>query len=639
MFTLKNLRAASISVRLLIAFLMIALIPVAIVTVVSYTSFEQSLQQAGFERLTTLADGKARQIETYAFERQSDVAGLARSPEIVKAVEQLNTAFQQGGIASPEYIAANQELRPFLTQLTEQSGFEDLYLISPEGDALFSADHEDGFVTNYLTGPDSSTELAEVFDLARTLLQTSISDFSQISGSEEVVSFIAAPVIREGLVIGVAVAEISNREIGQVVNDLTGLGETGETVVAAVKEDQADPTANDEIIFLAPTRYDPNAAFTRTVFFGDALSVPLQNAVRGIKGVGAALDYRGIETIAAGRFLPTLGWGMVVKIDTSEAFVAIITLRNTVAIVAGFVAIGVLIVALRIARSISRPIVSLTASARQISTGDFNAPITVEGEDEIGQLADTFRSMTGQLNDLIGSLEERVASRTRDLQTVTDVNAQISTILEENRLLQDVADLTKERFRLYHAHIYLLNDKGDTLVLTAGAGHVGRQMVSEKRIIALNNPQSIVAGVARSRRPIQVNDVRQSPTFLPHPLLPDTCSELAVPLIARGQLLGVLDVQSAQAGYFAPENLSILELMAGQIATAISNARLYETADRTSRHERALGVIDRKIQEAVNMDEILQTTVRELGKALRVPYTAIELRMPAQDDKNSQETE
>ena len=80
-----------------------------------------------------------------------------------------------------------------------------------------------------------------------------------------------------------------------------------------------------------------------------------------------------------------------------------------------------------------------------------------------------------------------------------------------------------------------------------------------------------------------------------------------MPLVARGQLLGVLDVQSDKAGFFTQDMLSVIQLLAGQVAVAISNARLYENAERSSRHERALGNIDRKIQDAVDMDEILRS--------------------------------
>jgi signal transduction protein with GAF and PtsI domain len=122
---------------------------------------------------------------------------------------------------------------------------------------------------------------------------------------------------------------------------------------------------------------------------------------------------------------------------------------------------------------------------------------------------------------------------------------------------------------------------------------------------------------------------------LSHPLLPDTRSELAIPLIARGELLGVLDMQSDKVFYFETDIQSTLEVLGTQIATALSNARLFANAERTSRHEQALGVITRSIEGATNVDDVLQTAVRELGKALRVPHTAIELQLtntPVEDE-------
>jgi len=232
-----------------------------------------------------------------------------------------------------------------------------------------------------------------------------------------------------------------------------------------------------------------------------------------------------------------------------------------------------------------------------------------------------------ELEQTLGQVEQRVEARTRDLQTVADVNRQISTILDADRLLQDVVDLTKERFRLYHSHIYLVDESGETLVLTSGAGHVGRKMVSEGRTIARDNQQSIVARSATTRKFVTVQDVTQSPTFLPHPLLPDTRSELAMPLVARGQLLGVLDVQSDVVNYFDGDVIGVIEILADQVASALSNAQLYEVAERTSRHERALGNFDRHIQGASDVDEILRVAVRELGKASPVRHIGIYLRV------------
>lgn len=264
--------------------------------------------------------------------------------------------------------------------------------------------------------------------------------------------------------------------------------------------------------------------------------------------------------------------------------------------------------------------------ADQLAKGDFTARSHLTLEDEIGQIGLYLNSMAQQIETTLTRLEQDVTTRTQDLQTVLEVSNQIATILQPTRLLQDVSDITKERFGLYHSHIYLLNPQEGLLELTAGAGHVGRQMVAEVRTIDLASPQSIVASAARTRTSINVPDVQANPSFLPHPLLPNTRSELAIPLVARGQVLGVLDVQSDEKGFFIDRTIEILEAMANQIATAISNARLFDVAERTSRHEQALGAITRKIQNASTVDQVLQVTVQELGKALRVPYTTVALQ-------------
>ncbi|MFQ3535105.1 MAG: GAF domain-containing protein [Aggregatilineales bacterium] len=171
--------------------------------------------------------------------------------------------------------------------------------------------------------------------------------------------------------------------------------------------------------------------------------------------------------------------------------------------------------------------------------------------------------------------QEIIERRARELATVAEVSAASAQLLDLDDLLQRVVDLTKERFSLYHAHIYLLEENGETLRLRAGAGRPGELMKAQGRRISIKHPSSIVALAARERRGVTVNDVTLDPNFLPNPLLPETRAELAVPLLVGDQLLGVLDVQSDQAGYFTEEDIRIQRTLADQVAVAIQNARQY----------------------------------------------------------------
>jgi len=221
------------------------------------------------------------------------------------------------------------------------------------------------------------------------------------------------------------------------------------------------------------------------------------------------------------------------------------------------------------------PLQSMTNAAIAIEKGDFTQKITVSSQDEIGLLATTFNSMASQLYGIFSSLEQRVAERTRALTTVSEISTAASTILNIDILLQEVVNLSKEHFGLYHSHIYLLDEAGENLVLAAGAGEPGRIMAAEKRSIPLNREQSLVARAARERGGVTVNDVTQEPDFLPNPLLPDTRAELAVPMMFGEKVIGVFDVQSEQVGRFTEADIAVQTTLAAQIASAVQNAQLF----------------------------------------------------------------
>jgi GAF domain-containing protein len=218
-----------------------------------------------------------------------------------------------------------------------------------------------------------------------------------------------------------------------------------------------------------------------------------------------------------------------------------------------------------------------------------------------------------------------IAKRAVELATVSRVSTTVATILSPDEMLQTVVDLTKASFGLYHTHIYLLNDQGSQFVLAKGAGEVGRQMVAEGRTIAIDKEQSLVASAGRTRRGIIANDVRQNPDFLPHPLLPDTRSEMAVPLIVGDTLLGVMDIQSEEVNRFSQEDVSIMTTLAAQVAVSLQNARSYARAQRQAEREALINAISERIQSTNSVEDALQVAVRELGRALGAQHTAIRL--------------
>ncbi|RMF04095.1 MAG: GAF domain-containing protein [Chloroflexi bacterium] len=216
-------------------------------------------------------------------------------------------------------------------------------------------------------------------------------------------------------------------------------------------------------------------------------------------------------------------------------------------------------------------------------------------------------AITEQISEALerARLLEQAHKRATELETVAQVGTVASTVLKTDELLQTVVDLTKSRFELYHAHIYLLNATGDTLVLAAGAGKTGKTMVKQGWSIPLDRTDSIVAQAARTRTGVIFNNVQSAPEFLPNPLLPNTRSELAVPMLVGNRLLGVLDVQSDVVDYFTEDNLRIHSTLAAQVAVALQNASLYQETQTTLSEMESLYNASRRINEATDLQEIV----------------------------------
>ncbi|MFO7583272.1 MAG: cache domain-containing protein [Anaerolineales bacterium] len=264
-------------------------------------------------------------------------------------------------------------------------------------------------------------------------------------------------------------------------------------------------------------------------------------------------------------------------------------------------------------RSLS-PLQGLTEAALAIEKGDFTRQVPVTSSDEIGLLATTFNSMTNQLHTVFGSLEQRVADRTKALETSFEVSRRLSTILDQATLAREVVEQVQSAFNYYHAHIYFFDDQNENLVMAGGTGEAGIAMLASEHKIPKG--RGLVGRAAESNEPVLVPDVSQSIGWLPNPLLPDTKAEAAVPISAGGQVMGVLDVQHNIVNGLGEDDVTLLQSLAGQIAISLQNARAYGQSRAQAELESMVNIIGQKIQRAGTVEETLQIAIREVGVAL-----------------------
>lgn len=191
-----------------------------------------------------------------------------------------------------------------------------------------------------------------------------------------------------------------------------------------------------------------------------------------------------------------------------------------------------------------------------------------------------FEGESAIITSLIDITERReaqnaLARQAADLQAVAALSTQVAAIQDPQTLMEMVVQETQRQFDLYHCHIFLLDEAGRQLRIQACGWHPAAQEYGTHgaSVIPINNEKSLVARAARTRQAVVVNDVHNDPHWLPNELLPDTRSEMAVPMITGGRVLGVLDVQSAELNHFTEDDVQIQSTLAAQMAVALENAR------------------------------------------------------------------
>lgn len=383
--------------KLLLAFLCIGLIPVLILGVAANLKADAALRKDSFEKLKAVREIKKNQILSFFSERMGDIRVLSENEQVADSLMMFAAAFtKEGGkVFGPEWNKVKAVCGPWFRKYQQEYGYYDLFLITAGGDIVFTTEEEPDIGQNLKTGSLSASGLGRAVAAAGE--RAVLVDFSPYAPSNgDPASFVAAPVKAEGKQIGFVALQIPLDAINHIMNERTGMGETGEIYLVG-----------SDLLMRSDSRLDPVHHTVIASFAnpgkGKVDTVASRAALAGRNGAEIVMDYNGNPVLSAYAPLSVegLSWAILAEIDVAEAFAAVYDLRNTSLGIGVGVLVAVFLSAWWIGTRLTRPVILAAGMAKDMATGDFSKRLTVDRHDEIGEMVDSLNRMSEELGQVM----------------------------------------------------------------------------------------------------------------------------------------------------------------------------------------------------------------------------------------------
>lgn len=412
---------------------------------------------------------------------------------------------------------------------------------------------------------------------------------------------VASPVYYDNEFNGIIAADLQLSAITEHLSSVT----VGQSGFAFMVDDAGRmiymPPAGYEIFGIDPAELIPEE-FDKYSVLGKG-SAELQSItnrmVTGDSGLETA-QINDAETYISFAPVPSNGYSLALVVPVSEMQSAILATQietqrqlraaiQTALLILASTFLGALFVSILLGQLIASPIRSLTGTANLLAGGDFTARSNIASDDETGTLAQSFNTMAQTLNETLLSLEDRIRERTVEVERISQVNAYRASRLEAitrisrtigstqtlETLLPQIAETISMELGFYHAGIFLLDSQKEYAVLAAASSEGGKRMLARSHRLLVGET-GIVGYATRSGEPRIALDTGRDAAYFNNPELPDTRSEIALPLRVGNQVIGALDVQSRETNAFSQEDINVLSILADQVAIAIQNSRSYQ---------------------------------------------------------------
>lgn len=592
----KRLRTLSLRNRLLLAFILLAIFPVLITGTVAGFISGRGLTTEAFNRLEAVSSLKENEIKTLLNVLQTSLDLVIDDQ---RTQQELSSVLQDNNTESQSKLDIRNEMAGF----NEKTGyFTEIFLMDLDGKIVVSTD----------IVQEGKIQLNQDF-FKQGLLGSYISPPAYEVGLSNYSIVMTQPVKNSsGKTIGVLAGRVNLSALSEIMQVQGGLGDTGETYLVSANFAALTSLRHEEL------------SLGETYIRSEGVTVAIREKTFG---TATYQNYTDTTVIGVYRWIPELQVALVAESHQAEALRTSTTVFQTTLGLIIVTVLAAVILAFIITQGITSPITALVEVADKISHGNLTLQVENTQQDEIGVLGQAFNAMTERLRNLIGTLEQRVTDRTRALTTSIEVSRRLSTILDQEHLISQVVEQVKDAFDYYHVHIYLYDGQTQELVMAGGTGDAGKAMMARGHKI--QKGRGLVGRAAETEQAVFVPDTSSEEGWLPNPLLPETKSEIAVPIVLGNETLGVLDVQQNTVGGLKHEDVDLLQSIAYQVAIALKNAQTFAESRKQAEREALIGEINRKIQSTTTVEHALQTAVKELGIAFGAKDSRVMIERPS----------
>ena len=427
------LKRISLKVKLIVLFLLVGLIPLAIVGMLSYNSAKDGIQEEVFKQLEMYSDLSKDTMDTYFEDIRHDANIMATTRDIYQS---LNILAEAGyDMSDPAWLERIGIIDTLMAALAEDKGYDLVYLTNHEGVVIYSTNQ--GFMgddisdRNYIQDAlEGRTEWSQLF-------------YSNITGTN--VMTVGAPVFsagRGGNVLGTLNISVDDRGIAQILHG--GLGELGMTADAFLVNEDGLLFSNSRLGEHSHDAALKQSINTRAV---ELLAPAIRAGNTDFYAAAEYLDHQGdpvlegLEVVQMGR----LPMGLVVKIDQAEAFAGVTRLRNVLIPIIAVSAIAIAFVAFAVALTIIRPVQKVNNLTVKLAEGDFTTEAEVASEDEIGQMALNINNTVQALRTTLQHVQAAADNVSHASDEISVGNQDLSQRTEEQASsLEEIASTIEE---------------------------------------------------------------------------------------------------------------------------------------------------------------------------------------------------